>query len=85
MPTTPKAAQGATSVLRREGDILSFRSLYLDIGEVDVQTDGALHNRICSEHLLMSANSALACLSGHCKVLVALPACTNDCGPDSVG
>ncbi len=38
--TTPKAG-GASSVMRREGDILSFRSLYLDIGEVDVQTDGA--------------------------------------------
>lgn len=40
-PATPKAG-GAASIMRREGDILSFRSLYLDIGEVDVQTDGAL-------------------------------------------
>ena len=38
--TTPKAG-GVASVMRREGDILSFRSLYLDIGEIDVQTDGA--------------------------------------------
>ena len=39
-PATPKAG-GASAILRREGDILSFRSLYLDVGEIDVQTDGA--------------------------------------------
>ena len=31
---------GRRPLLRREGDILSFRSLYLDVGEIDVQTDG---------------------------------------------
>lgn len=38
-PATPKAC-GPSAIMRREGDILSFRSLYLDVGEVDVQTDG---------------------------------------------
>ncbi len=38
-PATPKAC-GPSAIMRREGDILSFRSLYLDIGEIDVQTDG---------------------------------------------
>ena len=40
-PATPKAGGASSAILRREGDILSFRSLYLDIGEIDVQTDGA--------------------------------------------
>ena len=38
-PATPKPGS-TSSILHREGDILSFRSLYLDIGEIDVQTDG---------------------------------------------
>ena len=83
MPATPKAAQGATSVLRREGDILSFRSLYLDVGEVDVQTDGAPHiapaqsiTGVCEVALLACQVTvrfgSLACMHGNC-------------GPDSVG
>jgi hypothetical protein len=39
--SAPSSPMGGPSLLRKEGDILSFRSLYLDVGEVDVQTDGA--------------------------------------------
>lgn len=39
--SAPSSPIAGPSVLRKEGDILSFRSLYLDVGEIDVQTDGA--------------------------------------------
>ncbi len=48
-PATPKAG-GAASIMRREGDILSFRSLYLDIGEIDVQTDGVQQSLLPPEN-----------------------------------
>lgn len=39
--SAPASPVAGPSVLRKEGDILSFRSIYLDVGEIDVQTDGA--------------------------------------------
>jgi hypothetical protein len=39
--SAPSSPVGGASAVRRDGDILSFRSLYLEIGEIDVQTDGA--------------------------------------------
>ncbi len=39
-PQSPSSPGGPSALLRREGDIVSFRSLYVDIGEIDVQTDG---------------------------------------------
>lgn len=39
-PSSPSSPGGPSALLRREGDIVSFRSLYVDIGEIDVQTDG---------------------------------------------
>ncbi|BDA48868.1 probable vacuolar protein sorting-associated protein 13A at C-terminar half [Coccomyxa sp. Obi] len=37
--SAPSSPVAGPSVLRKEGDILSFRSVYLDVGEIDVQTD----------------------------------------------
>jgi hypothetical protein len=39
-PASPAAAPIALRDGRRDGSIMSFRSLYLEVGEIDVQTDG---------------------------------------------
>lgn len=54
----PSSPVGSASAVRKDGDILSFRSLYLEIGEIDVQTDGDWALLICLTRELLGQNSA---------------------------
>jgi hypothetical protein len=76
--SSPSSPAAAVTAPRREGEIWSFRSIFVDVSEIDVQTDGEffLHGRksractVPAELLLAAADGFLEAVL---TFVVALP------------